>query len=125
MAMNVVGVFKAVPRFERPETWAAKNTMLAAMTFMLAASSHGLTTCPMEGFDARRLRRLLKLPSRYEVPVVICVGYAATPAEEAAQEGKEGHAHAVSSKQALASLRFNVEEVVCEETYGRPWKGGA
>jgi len=124
VAMNVVGVFKAVPRFERPETWAAKNTMLAAMTFMLAASSHGLTTCPMEGFDARRLRRLLKVPSRYEVPVVICVGYAATPAEEAAQEGKEGHAHAVSSKQAPASLRFNVEEVVCEETYGRPWKGG-
>lgn len=123
MVMNVVGIFKPVPRFERPETWAAKNTMLAAMTLMLAASSHGLTTCPMEGFDARRLRRLVKLPSRYIVPVVVCVGYAATPAEEAAQEGKEGHA--VSSKQAPASLRFDMDEVVCEETYGVPWKGGA
>ncbi len=64
IAMSLLGIFKAVPRFERPETWAAKNTMLAAMTFMHAASAHGLTTCPMEGFDAWRLRRVLRLPSR-------------------------------------------------------------
>ncbi|EWM27486.1 nitroreductase-like protein [Nannochloropsis gaditana] len=123
VAMHVVGWFKAVPRLERPETWAVKNTMLAAMTFMLAASSHGLTTCPMEGFDARRLRHLLGLPTRYVLPVVVSLGYAATPGEEAAQGGKEGHA--VSSKQPPPSLRFPMEEVVCEEAYGRPWKGVA
>eukprot|EP00624_Nannochloropsis_granulata_P002289 evm.model.NODE_21585_length_24503_cov_28.097294.11 len=53
----------------------------------------------------------------------VTVIFAADLEKEAAQEGKEGHA--VSSKQAPASLRFDMDEVVCEETYGVPWKGGA
>ena len=35
------------------EAWAIKNTMLAAENYLLAATSHGLSSCPMEGFDGR------------------------------------------------------------------------
>jgi nitroreductase len=31
---------------------------------MLAASSHGLHTCPMEGFDGRRIKGVLNIPDR-------------------------------------------------------------
>lgn len=38
-----------VPSLGSAETWASKNTMLVAMTYMLACSSRGIATCPMEG----------------------------------------------------------------------------
>lgn len=36
------------------EAWSFKNTALAAQTYILACTAHGLATGPMEGFDARR-----------------------------------------------------------------------
>ncbi len=57
--------------------YAVKQTMLAAQTFMLAAAAHDLDTCPMEGFDEVRVKRLLGIPRRMAVPVMVTVGYAA------------------------------------------------
>ena len=51
------------------------HTMLAAMTFMVAAKSIGLDTSPMEGFDEERLKKLLAIPSWMTVPVIISIGY--------------------------------------------------
>ena len=50
--------------------------MLSAMTLMLAASAAGLATLPMEGFDERRVRRILGIPRSQIVPVVIAIGHA-------------------------------------------------
>lgn len=55
--------------------WAARETMLAVQTFMLAARGLGLDTCPMGAFDEGRLRRLLGIPRRMSVPVIVAVGY--------------------------------------------------
>ncbi len=49
---------------------------------MIAASAAGLDTCPMEGFDELRLKRLLKIPSYMTVPVIIPVGTAAVRADK-------------------------------------------
>jgi len=57
--------------------YAVKQTMLAAQTFMLAAAAHDLDTCPMEGFDEVRIKRLLGIPRRMAIPVIVAVGYAA------------------------------------------------
>lgn len=55
--------------------WATKNTSLACENLMIAAEALGLSSCPMEGFDNRRLSRLLKLDSRYhEIVMVIAIG---------------------------------------------------
>lgn len=58
--------------------WLAKQVMLCAMNFMLAAQAAGLGTVPMEGFDAGRLRRALDLPRWWEPILVVPVGYAKT-----------------------------------------------
>ncbi len=55
--------------------YAQKSAMMAAMTFMLAASSHGLSTHAMEGFDERRVKNVVQLPSHFSVPVIISIGY--------------------------------------------------
>jgi nitroreductase len=55
--------------------WATKSTSLACENLMLAAECLGLNTCPMEGFDARRLSRFLQLSSRdHDIVMVIAIG---------------------------------------------------
>jgi nitroreductase len=55
--------------------WATKNTSLACENLMIAAEVLGLNTCPMEGFDGRRLSKFLGLSPRYhEIVMVIAVG---------------------------------------------------
>ena len=55
--------------------WATKSTSLACENLMIAAEALGLNTCPMEGFDGRRLCRFLGLSSRYhEIVMVIAIG---------------------------------------------------
>ena len=51
-----------------------KSTALAAATFMLALRSEGYDSCPMEGFDPWRAKRLLGLGSRAEVCMFIAIG---------------------------------------------------
>ena len=58
------------------DAYVRSHTMLAAATFMIAASGAGLSTCPIEGFDEYRLKRLLAVPKHMSVPMIICVGYA-------------------------------------------------
>ena len=55
--------------------WATKSTSLACENLMIAAEALGLNTCPMEGFDGRRLSRFLGLSARYcEIVMVIAIG---------------------------------------------------
>jgi nitroreductase len=55
--------------------WATKSTSLACENLMIAAEALGLNTCPMEGFDGRRLSRFLGLSARHhEIVMVIAIG---------------------------------------------------
>jgi nitroreductase len=55
--------------------WATKSASLACQNLMIAAEALGLNTCPMEGFDGRRLGRLLGLSGKYhEIVMVIAIG---------------------------------------------------
>lgn len=51
-----------------------KSCALAAQTFMLSIASAGYHTCPMEGFDELRVKKILKLPRRAEVNMIIAIG---------------------------------------------------
>lgn len=59
--------------------WATKSTSLACENLMLAAEALGFNTCPMEGFDGRRLSRFLGLsPKCHEIVMVIAIGKKST-----------------------------------------------
>jgi len=51
-----------------------KSCALAAQTFMLSVAAEGFESCPMEGFDAVRVKRALGLPSGAEINMIIAVG---------------------------------------------------
>lgn len=55
--------------------WATKNTSLACQNLMIATEALGMNTCPMEGFDGRRLSKYLSLSGRrHEIVMVIAIG---------------------------------------------------
>lgn len=54
--------------------WAVKTAALACENLMLALTAHGFDSCPMEGFDEPRVKRLLGLPRKAEIVMVIAAG---------------------------------------------------
>ena len=81
-----------------------KQTLMPVQTFMLAASSHGLATCPMEGFDERRVREVVGLPSNFSIPIIVSLGYASD--------------HVINSKP--QSLRIPPNEQFFDNTFANP-----
>ncbi|MEJ6589142.1 MAG: nitroreductase family protein [Crocinitomicaceae bacterium] len=51
-----------------------KSCALAAQTFMLSIAAEGLHSCPMEGFDRKRVKKLLQLPRGAEINMIVSVG---------------------------------------------------
>jgi nitroreductase len=74
--LNLGKVMGMPPLFRRDLfKWATKSTSLACENLMIAAETLGINTCPMEGFDGRRLCKYLGLSARYhEVVMVIAIG---------------------------------------------------
>lgn len=54
--------------------WTARSTIFAVETLLLAASARGLDTCPIEGFDAIKMARILGLRRGDVIPVVVALG---------------------------------------------------
>lgn len=51
-----------------------KSCALAAQTFMIAMACEGYDTCPLEGIDSKRIKKLLKLPRGAGINMVIPCG---------------------------------------------------
>lgn len=51
-----------------------KSCGLAAQTFMLAMAENQYDTCPMEGFDSRLVKKVLRLPRNAEINMIIACG---------------------------------------------------
>lgn len=56
------------------QLWATKTTALACENLMLGLRAAGYDSCPMEGFDEPRLKRLLNLPREARVVMVLAAG---------------------------------------------------
>ena len=69
-----IGRWMPLPSLSGAETWATKNTMLVAMTYMLGCTANGLSTSPMEGFNGPGIRNALKIPRRYSIPLIVSTG---------------------------------------------------
>ena len=53
---------------------AHKSCALAAQTFMLSISAEGFHTCPMEGSDTWRVKKVLNLPRGAEINMIVSCG---------------------------------------------------
>lgn len=54
-----------------------KSCALAAATFLMAMSEQGYDTCPLEGFDSLRVKKVLGLPRHCGITMVVPCGFRA------------------------------------------------
>ncbi len=55
--------------------FAAKNTGFFGMSLMYAATSLGLESHPMDGFDHEGVREAFSIPDHFWIPLLLAVGY--------------------------------------------------
>ena len=77
IVFQIIGFFKPIYRQTRLSDMrivAHKSAGLAAENFMISMAAIGYDTCPMEGSDTLRVKRILKLPRNAEITMVIGCG---------------------------------------------------
>jgi nitroreductase len=77
IVVNVVGLFRPIVYQVSENDMRVvvhKTCALAAQTFMLAMANEKYDTCPMEGFDSKKVKSILKLPYGAEINMVISCG---------------------------------------------------
>lgn len=77
IVVNIIGVFRPIVYqvSENDMTVVVHKTCaLAAQTFMLAMANEKYDTCPMEGFDSKKVKGILELPYGAEINMIVSCG---------------------------------------------------
>lgn len=77
LIISVGGLFRPMYREVRAQDIRVvthKTCALAAENFMLSMAAEGYDTCPMEGTDTWRIKKLLKLPRGAEITMIVSCG---------------------------------------------------
>jgi nitroreductase len=77
IAFQIIGIFKPIYRESRVSDMrivAHKSAGLAAENFMISMAAIGYDTCPMEGFDSLRIKKIIDLPTSSEINMIIGCG---------------------------------------------------
>lgn len=77
ITFQIIGIFRPIYRQARLSDMrivAHKSTALAAQNFMISMAAIGYDTCPMEGFDSKKVKQILGLPYGAEITMAIACG---------------------------------------------------
>ena len=116
---DILSPVQPMPTMEDVESWSYKNVGIAAQMYTLAATAHGLSTCMMEGYDARRLKEILRIPERYGAPLVVATGYeydAPPVVHELGEEQDEVEETSIRRR----TPRLDLSDVFFGDTFGAP-----
>jgi nitroreductase len=77
IAFQFIGLFRPIYRQARQSDMrvvAHKSAGLAAQNFMISMAAINYDTCPMEGFDSLRIKKILHLPASCEINMILGCG---------------------------------------------------
>ena len=74
--------YKENAQLQRDE--ALRSIGIASQTLMLAAKAMGYDSCPMVGFDPKKVAEIIKLPEDHMIGMLLPIGKAKEPARERA-----------------------------------------
>ena len=77
VAFQAIGIFKPIYREARQSDMrivAHKSAALAAQNFMISMAAINYDSCPMEGFDSLRVKKIVKLANSSEITMIIACG---------------------------------------------------
>jgi nitroreductase len=78
----IKGFYKDNAQLQRDE--AMRSNGIASQTLMLAAKAMGYDSCPMVGFDPKKVAEIIKLPEDHIISMLLPIGKAKEPARERA-----------------------------------------
>ncbi|KAL3816977.1 hypothetical protein ACHAXA_011765 [Cyclostephanos tholiformis] len=125
MFTDALSPVRPMPTMEDVGMWSYKNAGIISQLYTMAASAHGLSTCMMEGYDARRAMEILRVPhERYGLPIMVATGYeyGALPAVHADtlggkdDEEEEEYDHERCGR----TPRLGMNETFFGDTFGEP-----
>ncbi|WP_366183555.1 nitroreductase family protein [Flavobacterium ovatum] len=74
---HILGIFKPTYKESRRSDMrivAQKSAALAAQNFMISMAAINYDTCPMEGFDSKRIKKILNINSTSEINMIVACG---------------------------------------------------
>lgn len=77
LIVSITGLFRPIYRQVKNSDMrivAHKSTALAAENFMISMASKNYDTCPMEGYDSLKVKRILNLPNTSEINMIVSCG---------------------------------------------------
>jgi nitroreductase len=77
LIFQIIGIFKPIYRQARESDMrivAHKSAALAAQNFMISMAAINYDTCPMEGFDSLRVKKIVNLPASAEITMILGCG---------------------------------------------------
>jgi nitroreductase len=77
LIFQIIGIFKPIYRQARESDMrivAHKSAALAAQNFMISMAAINYDTCPMEGFDSLRVKKIVNLPATAEITMILGCG---------------------------------------------------
>jgi len=77
LIFQIIGIFKPIYRQARESDMrivAHKSAALAAQNFMISMGAINYDTCPMEGFDSLRVKKIVNLPATAEITMILGCG---------------------------------------------------
>jgi nitroreductase len=109
-----------LPTLSSAETWSCKQTTMLAMTYMLACSSRGLATIPMEGINAGGIRAVVGAPHRYAVPVIVSTGLPRLIKDDDDDDDDEQNNNAVDDNEDSGKQRrYPLNEMVFGDSFNQ------
>jgi nitroreductase len=109
-----------LPSWSSAETWSQKNTMMVAMTYLLGCTSRHLATSPMEGFNVAGIRRVLKIPRQYTIPLIVATG---KPYRRETITDDAGMSHGLPSTPS-GTPRYPMEDMIFGNEFGNGMSSG-
>eukprot|EP01038_Epipyxis_sp_PR26KG_P012057 gene12057-16134_t len=123
IATELTSPINPSPTLPNIETWSVKNTAFAAQQFMLAATSFGCATAPMEGFDERRLCFALDIPmDKFCVPIVISLGYSISSSIEEKIMYNISNENQSEGQVTSSNRRYDLKSMCYLNKFGYPFK---
>jgi nitroreductase len=83
--------------------WLNRHVMIGFTSMMWMAEVLGYDTAPMEGYEAEKVREVLRLPLSYEVVALLAIGHLKGPDK-------------------FNGGRFSMQRIVFDGEYGKPMK---
>lgn len=120
LGSHLASPFRPTPVIdESPSIWAKKNSFLLIQQLLLSASSYGVSSLPMEGYDEQRVCSLYDMnQDEFSAALIVSLGYANDNKEERdeiekiAKNYEDNEENIIKDYNLIKKKRYDLNQVI-------------